>query len=385
MSIDADLAILSVHSPKFCDDIPPMHSIKRPRLRENVLVIGHPDGSPVLCHTTGMLTSLTIRHTTTSSCRLPGLLADIPVSGGFSGGAMCDMNGNVVGVVSESFTRTVNGVRKHQALAISNGILSQFMKDVGINGYALGIPGCGFDWIERIGHCEKNTEHITGIKVTKVFPDSTESVPLADGDIITHVNRNPILNNGQVLCRGSIHGRFGKKFDELIAEQQVGKILSLSVHRNNMDRVVEYQLPNSRDSSLVPASFDMKPEFYVFGQYSFVTFSRQFLLPILKDGKVRGAPRRFFKLAKLTKTADVVELVMMNRLPEDFPTECVKIEQSRLVLRIDGLPVRSLKHLRELVESSSNDVIIAELGEDGLEEDVIIINNTKGHHSLVNR
>lgn len=192
----SDLAILKIDSKGFYPAV--FGNSQELVVGENVVAIGRPSTAQTESSITTGIVSLTERRLAiTSSYSTKFIQTNAAINPGSSGGALVNMYGQVVGITSSKITTAkyegvgfaipATEVKKVVDSLIKNGEVLNRAK-IGITYYAI-------DSITA----EINKFSVTGLYVDSVTEDSKFYGKLAKGDMITHLNGNPIDSDTDVL------------------------------------------------------------------------------------------------------------------------------------------------------------------------------------------
>jgi hypothetical protein len=115
-------------------------------------------------------------------------------------------------------------------------------------------------------------------------------------------------------------------------------------------------------SYLVPEDrYDVKPTYYVFGGLLFVPLTRNYLMT-WTDPWWQNAPRDLVVTYEQgLRLPDYVEPVVLQKVLADRVNQGYHEYESLLVRKVQGEPIRSLRHLVRLVEGSDTPFVTFEL------------------------
>jgi S1-C subfamily serine protease len=102
---DCDLALLKVHDPQFFEDVTPLEFGELPKQKDNVTVIGHPQGGGKISITEGVVSRVEVTSYAQSSRQLLTVQVDAAVNPGNSGGPVFNRKGEVIGILSTKETQ----------------------------------------------------------------------------------------------------------------------------------------------------------------------------------------------------------------------------------------------------------------------------------------
>lgn len=173
---------------------------------------------------------------------VPFIQTDVAINPGNSGGPLFDLNGNVVGINSQIYTRSGGFMGVSFAIPINVALeVSEQLKDKGrVSRGWLGvmIQEVNKDLAESFG-----LSKAAGALVVQIMPNSPASASkLENGDIITHLDGKPILLSSDL--------------PQLIGRVKPGSKVTLEVVRNGKKQkvVVEIGLIPESNSELASTS-----------------------------------------------------------------------------------------------------------------------------------
>ena len=192
---ETDLAVLKID----LENLPTarLADISRVRIGDVALAIGFPFNIGQTA-TQGII-SATGRNTIGSTPYQNFLQTDAAINPGNSGGALINSNGEVIGI--NSLIYSSNGNFQGISFAIPVDMASYVLQQIKQNGFVsrgwLGAEGQNVPRVllEKIG-----LQDINGVLITGVEPDGPAAAGgIQEGDIITHINGEPILNINDVI------------------------------------------------------------------------------------------------------------------------------------------------------------------------------------------
>lgn len=205
---DTDLAVLKIDLDNLPEAKPA--DINHVRIGDVVLAIGYPFeiGQTV---TQGII-SATGRTRVSANTYENFLQTDAAINPGNSGGALINTDGEIIGINSLIYTNTgnFNGI----GFAIPIDIAIDVLNQIKANGYVvrgwLGVEGQD---IPRILLEKAGLPDVHGILITGVDRNGPgDKSGLKEGDIITHINKQPIMDTGDIV-KIIAAGKPGDKFE----------------------------------------------------------------------------------------------------------------------------------------------------------------------------
>ena len=352
---DVDLALLEIVDENVADFFGPerplrgaaVFSTEIPALQTRVTVCGYPTGGSTICLTEGVVSR--VDDVTIAGCQdsLLMIQIDAAINSGNSGGPCYGPNGNVVGI---AFAKSASGNDDNIGYILSAPIAVAFLGRVGEDGSYTIIPSVPYTWRKlenkslRLAHIVPS--HVHGVLLTSVCPSTQEY--LLKGDVLMKIDDREVADDGQVSLRGDelIQHRCllrGKKLDEKTV---------FSVFRNG--KVVESGPCVLRN---IPSVFPRWPD--VDHVKDYLILGALVLLPlsygITSNAKVTAKTLYAYEQwkQKWPSEWDGVEgLVLLTEILAHEVSFSYRTSVFHRVLTYDGIPVRSLRHLRDLWEET---------------------------------
>jgi S1-C subfamily serine protease len=248
VGFNCDLALLTVRSVDFWQDVKPLSIVDLPHLYEDVKVIGYPMGGDNICVTRGVVSRIDTIQYVAHSQELLVVQIDAAINSGNSGGPALNNEGGVVGVAFSGYAGSADNI----GYVIPRTVIQTFLADYSVNKLhsgicALGIQyqslenptirrryqlhlhknGKGFDGNGGNGGNggggsnnsgsnnsgstnsgsnshggSTNKDDLTGVLVNQVAPLSSSHGRLCPGDVLTSIDGTPIANDGTIAFRG---------------------------------------------------------------------------------------------------------------------------------------------------------------------------------------
>ena len=170
---------------------------------------------------------------------------DAVVNPGNSGGALVDINGNLVGINTAISSPT--GVFAGYSFAVPSQIVKKVVTDLREFGVVQrGLLGARIQELNTKFAEELGIDRDNGVYVSKVTEGSAaEEAGLQDGDVITGVDGIETLRNSELL--------------EQLGRRRPGDVVALTVERNGDERTIEARLKNASGGNGVVRA-EPKPE-----------------------------------------------------------------------------------------------------------------------------
>lgn len=355
VSHECDLALLRVRREDFFEGAEPIALGELPELGDGVTVCGYPIGGDRLSLTQGVVSRIEVSAYAHSQRPLLAIQIDAAVNSGNSGGPVFDGD-ELIGVAFQSLEESQN-----IAYAIAIPIVKHFLRDLSDERRA-DFPSLGIVWQRLESESHRRSLGIRadegGILVVRVAFEGTGWGQLEEGDVILSLDGEPIGPDGTVQLRT------GELVDHSyrVSLKHVGESAKLGVLRKR--ERLELSLPVRPPSLLVPEDqYDVRPTYFVFGGLVFAPLSRDYLKSWGHDWW-KSAPNELVTVYETqVRTPERVEVVILQKVLADAVNQGYHEYENHVVMRIDGVPVRSMRHLVELVEQSEAPFVTVHLAD----------------------
>ncbi|MDE6199046.1 MAG: PDZ domain-containing protein, partial [Muribaculaceae bacterium] len=241
-----DLALIKIEAPDL--HVIPIGDSEDLKVGEWVLAVGNPFGFTSSV-TSGIVSAKA--RTISSSTRTPSsggiesyIQTDAAVNPGNSGGALVNLNGELVGINTAIYSQTGNYAGN--SFAIPTSIVSKIVDDIENYGTVQrALLGVSFTELNPQVAKEKNITAVpAGIFVAEVVEGSSaDDAGILPNDVITSINGNPTTTTGQL--------------QEEIAKHRPGDTITLSVIRDNKRRNIDVTLKNAKGDSEITTKNDV--------------------------------------------------------------------------------------------------------------------------------
>jgi len=351
-----DLAVLKLDDPTFFDSHLPLPRAKMlPDIKDAVMVYGYPEGGTSLSITKGIVSRIEF---TTYNFPVSGLRIqiDAAINPGNSGGPAV-VGDKMIGLAFSRF-----GSADNIGYIIPNEEISLFLQDIA-DGHYDGKPAM-FDELQTLENPAlrpflKLDKSVHGMVVHK--PDNPDpAYPLKEWDVITKIGGAPVDDQGMIKVGDNLRVRF----QYLVQKTAKDGKLPLTVVRAGKE--IRVELPVSPKYSMVtPDLGDAYPSYFIYGPLVFSTATEQFIRGL--TGNSRGDRWISWLTARnsplITRYDDKPafpgeELVVVpspffpHKLAEGYsPPFC------EVVKTVNGIPIRNLDHLVEVLRDAKGDFI----------------------------
>lgn len=335
-----DLAVLKLEDESILDGRVAMPLAEGlPRVRSDVTVYGYPIGGDQLSVTKGIVSRVEYAN---------GALRtqiDAAINPGNSGGpAITD--GQVVGVA-------FSGLRQADNIGYLIPVheVRSFLSDVEDGSFD--GKHYLYDALQTVENADLRAwlglPKSTGGLMVSAIQTTFEDYPLKVGDVITKIGDTPIDSKGFVKVGDSLNLSFGFLVPQNVTD---GK-LALTVWRRGEE--LPLQVPVARKQPILFRQLEGQyPRFAIFGPLAFEAVSGEMVLGVLQSPgnaamlSARSSP--IMQGLNTWRTSEDQELVIVPSMP--FAHKLIKGYSPPVfctVKEINGIPVRSLKHLVEII------------------------------------
>ena len=357
-----DLAVLKLDDATFFDTHTPLpRANKLPQIKDAVLAYGFPAGGNSLSITKGIVSRIEFvsYNYPVSGLRIQ---IDAAINPGNSGGPAIADN-RMIGL---AFSRA-GGDTQNIGYIIPNEEVELFLKDIADGVYD--GKAAMYDDLQTLENPAlreylKLDKSVEGMVVHR--PDKSESsYPLKEWDVITRVGETPIDNQGMIKLGKDLRVQFAYEIQHVAKD---GK-LPLTIVRDG--KTMKVDLPVSAEHpTLVADLHGGYPPYFVYGPMCFSIATRQMLSSLDGNaGTMRALAFLKSPLASMafdSPTPDLQELVVISS--PFFPHKLANGYSSAtgsVVYSINGTPIKSLKHLVELLRDLQDPFVTIEFNQKG--------------------
>jgi len=356
-----DLAVLKLDDESFFDSHPPIaRASTLPEIKDAVLAYGFPTGGTALSITKGIVSRIEFVPYNFPVAGLR-IQIDAAINPGNSGGPAI-AGDRMIGLAFSHLDQAQN-----IGYIIPNEEIDLFLADIA-DGHYDGKPAM-FDELQTLENPALRTylkldKSVQGIVVHQPDPANPGS-PLKEWDVITRISDTPIDDQGMIKLRPNL--RVG--FQYLVQKRARNGKVPVTVVRAN--KTLEIDLPvSSTRPLLIPDSRGDYPSYFIYGPLVFSRASLQFLAPM------RGNPALLSGLGfmgnpLLTRLGtppdpDHEELAVISspffphKLSKDYSNASASVVRS-----VNGVKIRSLKHLVAVLRDLKDEFVVFELDQRG--------------------
>ena len=330
-----------------------------PRVKDSINVYGYPTGGTELSVTQGIVSRIeyTDYYYQATGLRIQ---VDAALNFGNSGGPAVS-DGRLVGLV---FSLIQNAQNIGYLIPVEE--IQHFLNDIK-DGIYDGKPQT-HDLIQTIENDALRQrlglpKGINGVMVAQPYRD-TPDYPLKEWDVITKIGDTPIDADGKVAIRYDL--RLSASY--LVQKYAKNGLLPLTVFRNG--NLLSINLPVGTQRELViPYLLDANPRYFIFGPFVFSQTTQDYLerLGNQRPGSFGRRPSPLVTRRQDRPAFDNEELVVVAS--PLFPHRITKgyDDPNRSVIsEINGVPVRNLRHLVELLRDNRDEQISFKFASSGV-------------------
>ncbi len=339
---DCDLALVRVADSAFMRDVEPMVLGETPDVQNDVLAVGFPMGGDGISFTRGIVSRVEDVTYAQSMRSLLAVQVDAAINPGNSGGPVLNPgDGTIVGIAFQG-----QSAGESLGYMIPPEIIRHFLKDVEdgrVDGFFSNvfIPQPLEDGAAR--RCLRMNEGQTGtliVDVAKIIgPDLIRS-----GDVVLEVDGYAVANNGNIRIEGNRRRSMGYPF----YMRQIGESVPVKVLRDGKE--LEFSIPIfHRTVGCREFMYDRAPDYFVFGGYVFTTVSYNFLNLLNAGG--------FCDNVFADPDEPGQEAVVLSDVLADTVTDGCAWAGASKVRAVNGVRVKNLRHLVELLSSTTDEFV----------------------------
>jgi S1-C subfamily serine protease len=357
-----DLAVLKLDDASFFDSHTALpRANKLPQIKDAVLAYGFPAGGNSLSITKGIVSRIEFvsYNYPVSGLRIQ---IDAAINPGNSGGPAIADN-RMIGL---AFSRA-GGDTQNIGYIIPNEEVELFLKDIADGVYD--GKAAMYDDLQTLENPAlreylKLDKSVEGMVVHR--PDKSDATyPLKEWDVITRVGDTPIDNQGMIKLGKDLRVQFAYEIQHVAK----GGKLPLSIVRDG--KTLKVELPVSAEHpTLVADLHGGYPQYFIYGPMCFSIATRQMLSSLDSNaGTMRALSFLKSPLASMafdSPTPDLQELVVISS--PFFPHKLANGYSGAtgsVVYSINGTPIKSLKHLVEVLRDLHDPFVTIEFNQKG--------------------
>jgi S1-C subfamily serine protease len=373
-----DLAVLKLDDETFFDTRPPLPRANTlPAIKDAVMAYGFPTGGTSLSITKGIVSRIEF---TAYSSFVAGLRIqiDAAINPGNSGGPAV-VDDKMIGLANSRLVSAQN-----IGYIIPCEEIELFLQDIADGKYD-GKPFL-FDETPTIENAAlrsylRLSPTVEGVVVHKTDnPDP--AYPLKKWDVITKIGDTPMDNQGKVKLGENLRVGFQYQIQKIAKNGRV----PLTVLREGRELTIEVPLEYNRPK-LIPYLNGDYPAYFVYGPMVFSVATEDFVAAITSGtaGSTGTSGTPSINGATVFNALSVLESPLVTRrsarptvdepqlvvIPAPFfPHKLAKGYSNpagRVVKSVNGIPIKSLRHLVEVLRDAKEDSIVIEVSQRGAE------------------
>ncbi|CAD5323270.1 unnamed protein product [Arabidopsis thaliana] len=321
---ECDLAILEIDSDEFWKGMNPLEFGDIPPLNEIVYVVGYPKAGETICVTKGVVTGVKTGNYLRSSTKLLTIHIDATTYGGNSGGPVITGD-KVLGVLFQ-----ILGDKKSTGVVIPTPIIRHFITGAEESSHnaVFGslVLSCQSMKNAQIRNHFKMSPETTGILINKINSSSGAHKILRKDDIILAIDGVPVGNDKTCPFRNEER----ISFNHFISMKKPDENILVKVLRKGKEHEYNISLKPVKPHIQVQQYYNL-PSYYIFGGFVFVPLTKSYI-----DDK-------YYKIT------DEQHVIISQVMPDDINKGYSNFKDLQ-VEKVNGVKVKNLKHLRELIE-----------------------------------
>jgi S1-C subfamily serine protease len=352
-----DLAIVELTDPERLKDVPAVPLADAlPELKSHVSVYGYPAGGDDLSITDGIVSRIefTSYNYAAGGVRIQ---VDAALNPGNSGGPAIN-EGKIVGLVFSKINEAEN-----IGYLIPADEIREFLKhaDKGrYDGNLLLLDEYQTAENEALRKFLKIPADVTGIVITKPYSDK-DDYPLQQWDVITHIGKHTIDNQGYVDIRDGLRMRFLY----YVAREARDDKIDLTILRDGEKKEVSVPVAPRRETVL-PTLQDEYPEYFIYGPLVFEVASQEYVRALGANGLGALLVLQSPMLSRLYDKPDEPGEQLVVLATRMFPHPSIKGYDNRplgVIEKLNGKPVKNLRGLAEMIRDSQDEFLRFEMAE----------------------
>ena len=347
---DCDLALIRPLDPAPLGAIRSLGFGGLPRLGSTVVTLGYPAGGLQVSSTRGVVSRIEEQVYVHSGKDVHATVqTDAAINGGNSGGPVVQ-DGQVVGV---AFQANLN--LESVGFFIPAEVIQRFLQDVEDGSYE-GYPELGIDDAGLENPAPRARagmkEDETGVRIHRVWNDSSAHDRVHVGDILLAVNGQTVANDGSVA-----DGKMRMPYGMLIDRMQIGDRTALDILRDGKRIKVQVPLRGLPAMDRSGHTYDRGPRYFIYGGLVFVALDRE-TLKTFGDWRYE-APKELIEEFAIRPLVDPERVgqervVLLRRLRHPVNADTAW-HRNQVVDRVNGRVIDSIDSLVEALEHYEGD------------------------------
>jgi len=347
VSHEADLALLTVDNHLFFRGTKALSFGELPRVEQEVVVYGFPEGGDTLSTTKGIISRIEHHRYVHSQLELLAMQLDAAVNAGNSGGPVM-VDGLIVGVVMQSLKEAEN-----IGYTVPVPVIKHFLTDMKDGRYD-GFPDDGI-FIQSLENESLKKmyglkENQSGALVTSIIPGSPAENKIFPRDVLLAVDGHSIADDGTVEFRP----RERTSCNFYVQQHQVDEKVAFLILRKGRKVSVKFTLDRAwGNGRLVPLMrYDVRPTYYVYGGLVFCPLTLNYILTWGEDW-AEDAPYNllaFLADGRLTRQGEEA-VIIIKSLPSGV-NDGYEDYVNKRITEVNGKKILNLRDLIRTVEDN---------------------------------
>jgi len=353
---DCDLALVTVSSPEFFNDMISLKFGGIPELESVVSAYGFPLGGERMSVTTGIVSRIDFQLYTHSSIdQHLAVQISAQINPGNSGGPVMQ-NAKVVGVAFQGYS---GDVAQGVAYMIPTPVIQRFLKDISDGHYDKYVD-LGVTYSKLLNPAQrrflglKNDDR--GILINTVVAAGPCAKALKAGDVLTGIDDHPIASDGNVELEGE-----RVDMPEVVERKFKGDKVKLDIIRDKTASSATVELDTVKPYLIQGHTYDLRPRYVVYGGLLFQPLNLE-LVDAYQPSDLRL--RHFFDFFVLDQIylEHPEVIVLTNILPDPINTY-LSPYRGNIVDDVNGKKIRTLDDLAKALAEPADRFVINMIGE----------------------
>jgi S1-C subfamily serine protease len=354
-----DLAVLKVEDETFFDTHPPLaRAIALPEIRDMVMAYGFPEGGNSLSITKGIVSRVEFESYNFPAAGLR-IQIDAAINPGNSGGPA------VVGDKMIGLAFSHLGSADNIGYIIPNEEIELFLQDIA-DGHYDGKPAI-YDTLQTLENPAlrsflKLEPSVEGMVVHKPFKEDP-AYPLKEWDVITRIGDTPLDDQGMIKLAPNLRVRFRYAVQHITTNGTVPLTIVRAGKEQKVSLPVSAQYPR-----LVPGLNGAYPSYFIYGPLVLSAATDEYLGGVLRTKYAAAYLARFSALGNplVTRSGDQPAFPGEGLVVVSSPLFPHKLArgydnpESQVVKAINGIPIKNLAHLVEILRDAKGPFITVE-------------------------
>ena len=224
-------------------------------------------------------------------------------------------------------------------------LVRRFLRDIE-DGIYDGVPEIGIQVSNLLNkHLRRFLQlpaNVGGVLVDRILPHTSAEGKLLEGDVLVKIGGVEIDAAGMVNYEG-----YRVPFHIMAEHKLVGDMLKIQLWRQHQFHQVELTLRLPPFIQEFRLSYDVSPQYLIFGGLLFVPLNRNYL-----QSRRPSSPliyEHLFREAEKPGTRPDQVVIIAGSLPSPVNAGYTKLKNF-VVNRVNGIPIQSLRHLKTVLE-----------------------------------